>query len=297
MSQTTVGFIGAGRLGFPLAAALVEAGFPVIITNRGRAADLTALGAAVPGGGTPRDVAERADVIVTCLPSVKSLDSVISGPEGVLTAENIPPLIESSTFPVAEKERMRAQFVARGVEVLDAPVSGTPPMVAAKLATIYASGDREVHDRFADVFQAMSPKYTYVGGFGTGTKVKLVAQFLAMVHVTATAEAMVYAKLAGLDLEQVAYLIAGSPGAASGQFAIRAPLMAAGQFEGRLATVDMAVKDLEEVVSFGEELGAPLDLVHIAHQHYRRLAAAGSADADPAKLFEALLENRLVHNE
>jgi 3-hydroxyisobutyrate dehydrogenase-like beta-hydroxyacid dehydrogenase len=206
----------------------------------------------------------------------------------------VPPLVEMSTFPLAAKAEIREKFVARGAELFDAPVSGTPAMVEARMAVVYASGDKDVHDRFADVFKAMSPNYTYVGEFGTGTKMKLVAQFLGMVHVTAAVEAMVYAKLSGLDLNQVAELISASPGAMSGQFKVRAPLMAAGRFEGRLVTVNMALKDLDEIIAYGEELGAPLDLVNLAADHYRKLAQDGYAEADPAKLFDALLGERVV---
>lgn len=294
MSRTTVGFIGVGRLGFPLACALLDAGFAVVTTNRGRVGDLAARGATMPADGSPRAVAEASDVVVTCLPSVASLQEVTTGVNGVLSASQVPPLIEASTFAVSDKARIREQFVARGAELFDAPVSGTPPMVEAKMAVIYASGDQDVHDRFADVFKAMSPNYTYVGEFGTGTKMKLVAQFLGMVHVTAAVEAMVYAKLARLDLHQVAELISASPGAMSGQFKVRAPLIADGRFEGRLVTVNMALKDLEEIISYGEELDAPLDLVRVADGHLRKLARDGHAEADPAKLFDALLGDRLV---
>ncbi|GAB2968042.1 NAD(P)-dependent oxidoreductase [Amycolatopsis acidiphila] len=294
MSKTTVGFIGVGRLGFPLAAALADAGFPVVCTNRGRAEEIVARGATIPGDGTARAVAEAADVVVSCLPSVASLEEVTTGPGGVLSAGQVPPLIEASTFSLTDKARIRAEFTARGAELFDAPVSGTPAMVEARMAVIYASGDQGVHDRFADVFKAMSPNYTYVGDFGTGTKMKLVAQFLGMVHVTAAVEAMAYAKLAGLDLGQVAELISASPGAMSGQFKVRAPLIAAGRFEGRLVTVNMALKDLEEIIAYGEELDAPLDLVHIANEHYRKLAEDGFGEADPGKLFDALLGERLV---
>jgi putative dehydrogenase len=294
MSGTTVGFIGVGRLGFPLACALLDAGFTVVCTGRGRAAELTARGAVVAGDGSARAVAEAADVIVTCLPSAGSLEEVTTGADGVLAAENVPPLVEASTLAITDKARVREHFVARGAELFDAPVSGTPAMVEAKIAVIFASGDQDQYERFADVFRAMSPNGRYVGEFGTGTKIKLVAQYLALVHVTAAVEAMAYAQSAGLDLAQVAEVISASPGAASGQFTIRAPLMAARKFDGRLTTVAMALKDLEEVISYGDELGASLELIRAADRHYRRAEAEGHADADPAKLFDVLVADRMV---
>jgi len=295
MTKTTVGFVGVGRLGLPMACALVGAGFEVVCTSRGRAAELVAHGGTVAGDGTPRAVAEASDVVVSCLPTVASLEQITLGPDGMLAAERVPPLIEASTFAVPDKARIREKFVARGSELFDAPVSGTPAMVKAKIAVMYGSGDQSVHDRFIDVCRAISPGYTYVGEFGTGTRMKLVAQFLAMVHVTATAEAMAYAKRAGLDLSQVAEVISASPGAMSGQFKVRAPMIADGRFEGRMVTVALSMKDLEEIISYGEELGAELDLIRIVREHFRKLMADGHGEADPAKMFDALAGDRLVH--
>lgn len=294
MSNPTVGFIGVGRLGFPLACALLDAGFQVACSKRGRAAELTARGGSVPGDGSPRAVAEAADVVVSCLRTFAELEEVTLGADGVLAAATVPSMIELSTIAPAYKQRVRDDFVARGAEMLDAPVSGTPAMVEAKLAVVYASGDPQEHQRLADVLHGMSPNVEYVGEFGTGTKMKLVAQFLGLVHVTATVEAMAYAKLAGLDLAQVAGMISGSPGAMSGQFKIRAPLIAGGQFEGKLVTVATAYKDIEEVIAYGTELGAPLALIRVAENYYRELAGAGHNQADPAKLFEVLVEDRLA---
>jgi 3-hydroxyisobutyrate dehydrogenase-like beta-hydroxyacid dehydrogenase len=233
-------------------------------------------------------VAEASDVVVTCLPSAASLYDILDGHQGILAADRVPPLIELSTLPVELKTLARRQLLSRGSDLLDAPVSGTPAMVAARIAVIYASGDRSLHDRVEAVFRAMSPNYAFVGEFGTGTKMKLVAQYLALIHVTAAAEAMAYAKLAGLDLDQVTDLITASPGAVSGQFQIRAPLMAAGQFDGELATVEMTLKDIGEVLSYGREISAPVDLITVAEKHFRELEAEGHGQADPAKLFDAL---------
>jgi putative dehydrogenase len=289
MSIETVGIVGVGRLGLPLASALLDAGYDVVCTARGRSAELIDRGGSVPGEGTVRAVAETSDVVLSCLPSPASLRETLHGRDGLLAAEPVPPVIELSTLPVALKTEARELLLAHGSDLLDAPVSGTPAMVVARIAVIYASGDRSLHDRFEEVIRAMSPHYVFVGEFGTGTKMKLVAQFLGLIHVTAAAEAMAYAQLAGLDLHQVTELISASPGAASGQFKIRAPLMAAQQFEGKLVTVGMTLKDIDEILSYGKEIAAPVDLIEIAQGHFSRLKAAGYADADPAKLFDSLV--------
>lgn len=294
MSEITVGFIGLGRLGLPLAEALLAGGFRVVATSRGKATELTARGGEVVGDGSARAVAEAADVVVTCLPSEAALEEVVSGPQGILAAENVPTLIESSTLSVDAKLAVRERFVARGADMLDAPVSGTPAMVKAKVAVVYASGERPRYDRFAGVVTAMGPNSGYVGDFGTGTKIKIVAQFLATVHATVTAQALALAELADLDLTKVVELLVGSPGATSGQFSIRGPMIAERRFEGRMTTVDMLLKDLGEIISFATKVGAPLDLLEPMEARYRALSAAGHGNADPAKLFDAVVGERVT---
>ncbi|MFI9536933.1 NAD(P)-dependent oxidoreductase [Nocardia fusca] len=289
MSIQTVGFVGVGRLGLPLASALLDAGFNVLCTARGRSAELVERGGVVPGDGSVRAVADESDLVLSCLPSAAALRETIEGSAGLLAAEHVPPLVELSTLAVDLKSEIREKLVARGSDLLDAPVSGTPAMVAARIAVIYASGDPLLHDRAQAVIKAMSPHFVYVGEFGTGTKMKLIAQYLGLVHVTAAAEAMAYAELSGLNLQQVTELISASPGAVSGQFKIRAPLMAAGQYEGRLVTVDLVLKDIGEVLSYGTEVNAPVSLIKVAERHFRRLEVDGYGSADPAKLFDAFV--------
>lgn len=293
MSALTVGFIGVGRLGLPLAQSLLDSGFAVVTTKRGRSDQLVAVGGLIAGDGSPRDVAETADVIVTCMPSVSAFEEVLDGPDGILRATNAPVVIESSTLPISAKDHGRQKLSERQSELIDAPVSGTPPMVQMKIAMIYASGEPDAYLRYENVLQAMCPKVTYVGSDFNGSKIKFVAQFLATIHVTAAAEAMVYAARAGLDLQQVAELISASPGATSGQFQVRAPMIAAGNYAAKLVTVDMLLKDADEVIAYAREIGAPTDLSTIVADHYHRLSDAGHGLAEPAALFRTLLDGAL----
>lgn len=290
MTALTVGFIGVGRLGLPLAQGLLAGGFSVVTTKRGRSDELVAAGGSIAGDGTPRDVAEAADVIVTCMPSAAAFEDVLDSADGILAASTTPPVIESSTLPLEVKRGARNKLLDRDSLLIDAPVSGTPPMVQKKIAMIYASGDRDAYLKYEEVLQAMCPKVTYVGTEFNGSKIKFVAQFLATIHVTAAVEAMVYAARAGLELDHVAELISASPGATSGQFQIRAPMIVAGNFEAKLVTVDMTLKDVDEVISYAREIGAPTDLSSIVADHFHRLSDAGHGNAEPAALFRALLD-------
>lgn len=288
--MSTVGFIGVGRLGLPLAANLLEAGHEVVCTSRGRSEELVAKGARVAGDGSPKAVAEAADVLLSCLPTEESLEAVVSGPDGIVAAGRPVVLVELSTFSVACKERARDALAAIGGDLLDCPVSGTPVSAENREAVIFAGGAKATYDRVEDVLKAMTPRVVFVGGFvGAGTNMKYVANFLAFVHVTVAAEAMAFAGAAGLDQGLVAKLIAGAPAATSGQFNIRAPLMAEGRFESTLVTVDMMRKDLELITAQAREVGASARLLEVVKDFYDQMAADGDGDSDPAKLSAVLL--------
>lgn len=290
MSTQTVGFIGLGRLGTPLAANLLDAGIAVVCSGRGRVEELVAKGASVAGDGSPRAVAEAADIVLTCLPSEESLQEVLSGPDGIIAAGRATLVVELSTFAIPFKRGQRDVLADAGGEMLDCPVSGTPAMAAAKEAVVFVSGEQEAYGRAKDVIAAMAPKNIYVGAFGQATNMKYVANFLAFVHVTVAAEAMAFAGLVGLDQGLVAKLISGSAGATSGQFNIRAPLMAERRFESVLVTVDMMRKDLELITEHAAEVGASARLLEVVKDLYDEMAAQGEGDSDPAKLM-ALLQD------
>lgn len=291
MATQTVGFIGLGRLGSPLAANLLDAGLDVVCCARGRVDDLVAKGARIAGDGSPRAVAEAADIVLTCLPTEASLEAVIGGPDGIVAAVRPTLVVELSTFAIPFKRGQRDVLAEAGGEMLDCPVSGTPPMAAAKEAVVFASGDAGAYARAKDVIAAAAPKNIYVGDFGQATNMKYVANFLAFVHVTVAAEAMAFAGLVGLDQHLVAKLISGSAGATSGQFNIRAPLMAERRFESALVTVDMMRKDLDLITDHAEDVGASARLLGVVKDFYDEMADLGEGDSDPAKLM-AVLQDR-----
>jgi putative dehydrogenase len=287
----TVGFIGLGRLGLPFAANLVAAGYDVAATKRGRSDEMVAAGGRIAGDGSARAVAEEASVVFTCVQDDAALTAVVEAADGILAADGeLPTVIELSTVSIPLMQRLREAVAARGGELLDCPVSGTPDMAAAKKAVVFASGEKPAYDAVAEIIKAIAPANVFVGPIGAGTNFKYVANLLAFVNVTAAIEAMAFASAAGLDLNLVAGVIAQSPGATSGQFNIRAPMIAAGNFDSRLVTVDQMREVCEQIVAHGAEIGASTPLVSVVRDLYDEFAAQGENDSDPAKLFLHLQE-------
>jgi 3-hydroxyisobutyrate dehydrogenase len=287
--MSTIGFIGLGRLGSPFAANLVAAGHDVVGPARGRTEEFVAAGGRIAGDGSARAVAEAADGIVfTCVTDEAAVTAVI---EDILSGEGeMPVIVEMSTVSIPAMERLHERLAARGGALLDCPVSGTPDMAAAKKAVVFMSGEKAACDNVDPIIAEIAPAHVYVGPIGAGTNFKYVANLLAFVNVTAAIEAMAFAAAAGLDLNLVAKVISQSPGATSGQFNIRAPMIAEGKFDSRLVTVDQTRQVCEQIVAHGEEIGASTPLISVVQDLLEEFAAQGEGDSDPAKLFLYLQE-------
>jgi L-threonate 2-dehydrogenase len=197
-----VGMIGLGKMGMPIARNLVERGFQITGYRRSGSPELIAAGGTL--AGSPAEVAEHADILLTILPDAEAVAEVVCGPAGTL-ATMLPGTvhIEMSTIDVGHKSRIRDAVRGRGGDLLDCPISGSPGMVAPRLATTFASGEPASIDTARHVLDAISGPWVYTGAFGTGARMKYIANMLLAVHTVAAAEAMVLARRSGLDLELV----------------------------------------------------------------------------------------------
>jgi len=194
--------IGLGKMGMPIARNLMGRGFAVTGYRRSGCEELVAAGGA--GAGSPAEVASKADVLLSILPDAYAVEDVVCGPTGTLTAVRPGTVhIEMSTVDVAHKTRIRDAVRAAGGDMLDCPISGSPGMVAPRLATTFVSGEPDSVDAVRPVLDAISGPWVYTGGFGTGASMKYVANLLMAVHTVAAAEALVLAGRLGLDLELV----------------------------------------------------------------------------------------------
>ncbi len=197
-----VGMIGLGKMGMPIARNLMGRGFAVTGYRRSGCEELVAAGGT--GAGSPAEVASKADVLLSILPDAYAVEDVVCGPTGTLTAVRPGTVhIEMSTVDVAHKTRIRDAVRAAGGDMLDCPISGSPGMVAPRLATTFVSGEPDSVDAVRPVLDAISGPWVYTGGFGTGASMKYVANLLMAVHTVAAAEALVLAGRLGLDLELV----------------------------------------------------------------------------------------------
>lgn len=291
-----IGFIGLGIMGRPMAANLLKAGYEVVVRNRSAAAEeeLRALGATV--AGSPREVAAQSDVVITMLPNSPDVRLVCLGEGGIIEAarEGLVVVDMSSIAPTAAREVGEA-LAAKGVTMLDAPVSGGEPGAVAGTLSIMAGGDRATFDRVRDVLLAMGRSAAYVGPLGAGNIAKLANQTVVAVNIAVLGEALVLARLSGVDPAAVLEAIKGGL-AGSNVMNAKGPMILGGDFRPGFR-VDLHVKDLDNVLATGHGVHAPLPLTAAVREMLSSLGADGHGSDDHSALvtyFEKLGNTRLT---
>ena len=287
-APATVGVIGLGNMGLPMAGHLIAAGFAVQGYDvRPEAAAALAEAGGVPAT-SPAGAAAGAQTVITSLPSVAALREVVSGDQGLASAspEGLI-LIETSTLPIAAKAEAARALGRAGAVVLDCPLSGTASQMRAADIAVYASGDPAAIQRSHDVLAAFSRVQHEVGEFGNGMRMKLVANHLVAVHHTAAAEALLLAGRAGLD--PALALRALSDGAGSSRMLeIRGPMMVEGDFSRANIALEVFQKDIDLIGDLARTVNCPLPLFSAAAQLHLAAMAQGRLDEDPACVFAVL---------
>lgn len=287
-AAVTVGVVGLGNMGLPMAGHLLAAGFRV----RGydvREEAVAALGQAggVPAA-SPAGAAAGAAIVITSLPSVAALNEVVSGHDGLLSAASDGLIvIETSTLPLTVKDEVAQLLGQAGVVVLDCPLSGTASQMHARDIAVYASGDPDAIEHSHDVLAAFSRVQYQVGAFGNGMRMKLIANHLVTVHHTAAAEALLLAQRAGLD--PALALRALSDGAGNSRMLeVRGPMMIAGDFSQANMRLEYYQKDIDLISDLGRTVRCPLPLFTASAQLHLAALAQGRLDEDPACVFAVL---------
>src|SRR5262245_14867230 len=200
-----LGFIGLGQMGRPMVRRLLDAGHTVHVHSRspGPIDEMVALGAVA--AGSAGEVARRADIIMTALPTPADVDSV---DDGLLSAARDGQLvIEHSTIRPTHARRWATAFGERGARYLDAPVSGGPPGAAAGTLTVMVGGEQDAFDSALPILQTFGSVIALRGPSGSGEQVKLVNQLLVAIHAMASAEAASFGSAMGADLHPTLDLV------------------------------------------------------------------------------------------
>jgi L-threonate 2-dehydrogenase len=281
-----VGVIGLGKMGLPIARNLMERGFEVIGYRRGGSAELIEAGGQV--ADSPADVARRADVLLSIVPDAAAVADVVCGAAGTLTSLRPGTVhIEMSTIDVARKARIRDAVQRGGGDMLDCPISGSPAMVAPRRATTFASGEEASVDKVRPVLEAISGPWVYTGAFGTGARLKYIANLLLAVHTVAAAEAMELARRSGLDLELVQRTLDDSIGS-SAIWRQRGPVMRERAWSPAPGPITTLHPILEQIEDCAAETGLSAPVFASAKAVFDKALADGWGDLDISSVYDQI---------
>ncbi|NIA69828.1 NAD(P)-dependent oxidoreductase [Pelagibius litoralis] len=286
-----IAFIGLGNVGFPLARNLLRAGHQLTVfdLDPGRAAPLVEAGARLAGSG--RDAVEDAEVAVTSLPNPAAVSAVVPGENGLLSALASGSLwIEMSTTDEADMRRFAEDAAARGIDVLEAPITGGANRAWTGEISILVGGDEAVFERYRDLLGVMGGAIEHMGPIGSASVVKVITNMLAFVHLWASGEAMMLAKRSGVDLAKAFHGIRISSG---NSFAheTEGQLVLNGSYNCAF-TMALALKDMRLAMKLGQESETPLALAELVNGYFEQAQQAYGADAWSTQAVK-VLEDRL----
>lgn len=269
-----VGFIGLGIMGKPMALNLLKAGFPVTAWNRSPERQEQVVAAGVKGGNSPREVAEQSDIIVTIVSDSPDVQQVILGENGVIHGVRAGSVVvDMSTISPQVTREIAAALKAKGVDMLDAPVSGGEKGAIEGTLSIMVGGDAAVLERVRPVFNAMGKRIVHIGENGMGQVCKLANQIAVALNNLSMSEALVFAEKAGADPGKV--LEALQAGAA-GSWALNnyAPKILRRDFSPGFM-VALQQKDLKLVLEAAREFKLSLPGTALTHELYKAVQAQG----------------------
>ncbi|MGQ0647540.1 MAG: NAD(P)-dependent oxidoreductase [Gemmatimonadaceae bacterium] len=282
-SLPTIGFIGLGKMGRPMCENLLRAGYSLVVHNRTQAktAPLEALGATV--AASPADVADRVAVITTCLDTVASSEQVFLGPAGLVArARSGALLIDHSTISPSLARAIGQSAHRRGLQFLDAPVSGGPEGAQQGTLAIMVGGEEEAFTRATPILRAYGQTILRMGDVGSGTHAKLVNQLLTFVHGATAAEGIALAQRVGLDLDALAEVLRSSFGHSRMLDRTLDRVRSVNYVAG--AALSLFEKDLGLVRDVGESVSLTLPVATAAQSILEAAHAAGLSASDIAAL-------------
>ena len=264
----TVGFIGLGNMGGGMAGNIQKAGYPMVVHDLREEATRPFLEAGARLGSSPADVAERCDVTLTSLPGPREVESVAVGPEGVL--EGIRPgsvYIDLSTSRPTLIRELEVKFRAKGVHVLDAPVSGGKSGAQTRNLAVMVGGEREIFARVKPLLDAFGDKVFYAGDIGAGSVAKLVHNMIGHGVRQAIAEGLTLGVKAGVDPEPLWECVRrGSLGRMNVLHEGVVRTLFRGEYEPPSFALELARKDIGLATDLGREFNVPMPVANLAEQ-------------------------------
>jgi 2-hydroxy-3-oxopropionate reductase len=279
------GFIGLGIMGKPMSKNLLKAGYELVVydINADAVRELATAGAET--ASSPKEVARQCDIIVTMLPNSPHVKAVALGPGGIIEGARAGMILVdmSSIAPLAAQEVARS-LAEKGVEMLDAPVSGGEPKAIEGTLSIMVGGKKEIFDRCREMLGKMGASVVLCGTIGAGNTTKLANQIIVALNIAAMSEALVLGAKAGVNPETIYQAIRGGL-AGSTVLDAKAPMVLNGNFKPGFR-IELHIKDLANALETGHEVGVPLPLTSQVMEMMQALKVDGKAGNDHSGIIQ-----------
>ncbi len=292
-----IGFVGLGIMGKPMAMNLIKAGYSLIVFDVRPEPVKEAVAAGAKEGKSSKDVASQSEVVITMLPNSPDVKKAVLGQNGVL--EGAKPgmiLIDMSSIAPLVSQEISKDCAAKGVKMIDAPVSGGEPKAIEGTLAIMVGGDEEVFNSVKDILLKMGASAVHCGTIGAGNTTKLANQIIVALNIAAMSEAMVLATKAGVDPEKVFQAIRGGL-AGSAVLNAKVPLVLDGNFKPGFR-IGLHIKDLANALDTAHQIGVPVPLTGVVMEIMQALKVDGKAGDDHGgiiQLYEKLANVKVRH--
>jgi 2-hydroxy-3-oxopropionate reductase len=282
-----IGFIGLGIMGRPMARNLLKAGYSLVVHSRSRGPVDEIVKAGATAAASARDVAAQCDVLITMLPNSPDVEQVALGPAGIIEGARRGLIFaDMSTISPIVSQKIGKALEAKGVAMLDAPVSGGEKGAIDGALSIMVGGDKSVFERVLPIFQAMGKTITLLGPLGFGGFTKLANQIIVAVNLTALAEALTLGKKAGLDRDLLLTALAGGL-AGSKCLEQKRPNYVTDTYNPGFK-VDLHYKDLGLIMESARALGVPLPATALVQELFSTLRVKGGGGLDHSGIITLL---------
>lgn len=278
-----IGFIGLGIMGKPMAKNLLKAGYELVVSDINKAAVEELVAAGAKAAATPKEVAAQVEILITMLPNSPHVKAVVLGENGVIEGakEGLIVADMSSIAPLASRE-ISTKLAEKGIEMLDAPVSGGEPKAVDGTISVMVGGKKEVFAQCYDVLKAMAGSVVRTGDIGAGNITKLANQIIVALNIAAVSEALVLASKAGVEPEAVYQAIRGGL-AGSTVMDAKAPMMMDRNFKPGFR-INLHIKDLNNVLETSHSVGVALPLTSAVMEMMQSLKVDGFEMEDHSSL-------------
>jgi 3-hydroxyisobutyrate dehydrogenase-like beta-hydroxyacid dehydrogenase len=283
-----VGFIGLGAMGVPMSQRLLEAGYPLAVYDVRKEALEILVKKGAQGAVSPKEVAEKCRKVITIVPNSDAVEQVVFGPGGLLEGMKAGDVLMEMTSAYPPSTLKVSQALAgKGVNMIDAPVSGGVVGAVAGTLSVMVGGDEKIFESCRPILSVMGKNLFYIGGIGFGHALKAINNFLSATTLAATSEAIILASKMGISPQRAVEVLQVSTGR-SYSTELKIPKFVLPRTFNSGFTLELMHKDLNTVTRMAREYKVPMLMANLVQELYGYSLAHGDKKTDHTAIFSSL---------